>query len=119
MLRDADVEEKGTVRIKTTTGCNLTSDAVLNALQLREDKRRRLNRKTSDIENIKRDYKEPKADVAHLLSLSSEREVRHKLLDESRSERRFNQKLRMKRKLLEQYDSSQGPLGIPEEQEED
>ena len=55
MLRDADVEEKGTVRIKTTTGCNLTSDAVLNALQLREDKKRRLNRKKSDIENIKRD----------------------------------------------------------------
>ena len=119
LLRDADVEEKVTVRIKTTTGCNFTSDAVLNALQLRQDKRRRLNRNKSDIENIKGDYKEPKADVAHLLSLSSEREVRRKLLDESRSERRFNQKLRMKRKLLKQYDSCQGPLGIPEEQEED
>ena len=35
LLRDADVEEKVTVRIKTTTGCNFTSDAVLNALQLR------------------------------------------------------------------------------------
>ena len=37
LLRDADVEDNGTIRIKTTRGAHLTSNAVLDALKRREE----------------------------------------------------------------------------------
>ena len=39
VLRGADVEDQGIIRIKTTRNCNLTSDVVLEALQKREKKK--------------------------------------------------------------------------------
>ena len=41
LLFSADVMQNGTVRIDTTTGANLTCDAVLGALSLREERRKR------------------------------------------------------------------------------
>ena len=113
VLRDADVEDQGTIRIKTTRGCNLTSDVVLEALQKREKKKGdafMLKRKREEERLLRLDYKEKATDIDHLVEIASERAKRQRLLKESRAERRWQHKIRVKARLSDCYGSSQGPF---------
>lgn len=92
LLRNADVEESGTIRINTRTGAHLTSEKVLQALKLRNELRHRLSigPRIRNAEEL-RDYKEAKADIRHLIELAPEQVIRRRRLSETRKALRAGQ----------------------------
>lgn len=92
LLRDADVEEEGRVRINTANGAHLTSETVLEALKKRAEKR-------ADKEGKKggrrggQESTEARLESAEAMrryaALADERVGKRKRLSETRSYRRF------------------------------
>ena len=87
LLRDADVEENGRVRIKTTSGVNLTSEAVISALERRGDNRRNLAQGKKDSTIPLPGYKEPRAYIRCLVVLAPQRDFRRQRLTSTCNER--------------------------------
>lgn len=90
LLRDADVEEEGRIRIGTRTGCHLTSDIVLEVLGKREAPKKKniLKRVMKSNEEVNC-YNEPVADIRHLISLTDRRFEKRKRLRNARTLRRM------------------------------
>ena len=100
LLRDADVEENGTIRIRTTGGAHLTSDAVLDALKRREEVRR--GRQSPKKDAMKENYgKETASEMRRLCALALERSSRARILSQTRRVRRQSAKMKAVRRAFE------------------
>ena len=99
LLRDANMQHEGRIRITTTTGSHIASEAVLRALQARERQKREEEEKKRRAKELKEErlaYKEPTADIRRLMKFSEKRRLRRKRLHQSRYDRRTRQKMPMK-----------------------
>ena len=87
----ANVVTAGTVRVDTSTGVNLSSDAVLGALLLRDERRKKKQAgpsKPSPFMRRANAQRKRRSEENVDISLAPERKVRRELLDSSRSIRR-------------------------------
>ena len=91
LLREANVEESGTIRISTTKGAHATSEVVLSALCER-NKRRQKSRKSSKTIASEKDMKESAAARRRYAELAHVRHEQRKRLRHTRNERRVRQK---------------------------
>lgn len=87
--RDVNNEDSGHISIDTSHGAHIISDAILDALY-----RRDLEREHKDIKRRKKDeddeiraYKEPKANIRHLLELVPQRNAPQLKLNQTRKAR--------------------------------
>jgi len=85
LLREADVEEEGRIRIRATSGANVTADCVLEALEQREQKKKVVRKKkqpaTLEVEGIN----EGRPALKRYAELADRRIEQCKRLRESRS----------------------------------
>ena len=66
LLFDADVEQEGTNRITTTSGAHLTSDAVIDALKMRAERRASRSQGTVARREKSDDRNDPPAQIRRL-----------------------------------------------------
>lgn len=96
LLRDANVEHEGRIRSDTKTGAHVTSDVVIAALKMRDEKKKiDLEKKQASCSSrsVAQDYKEPSIDIKRLGELSEMRSKKRKELNSSRDARRKRQKM--------------------------
>ena len=100
LLRDADFEENVTIRIRSTGGAHLTSDAFLDALKRREAvHRERQSPKMDDMnENC---GKETASEMGRLCALALERSARARILSQTRRVCRQSARMRAVRRAFE------------------
>ncbi|KAI0560183.1 hypothetical protein FGB62_122g039 [Gracilaria domingensis] len=85
LLRDANVEENGTIRTINKSGINYTNDNVMDALRLRKERQK----KDKDDDNVV----ERAADVRLLQELTARRPLLRERLKRTRMERRLHRRL--------------------------
>lgn len=90
LLRDVDVEEEGRIRVSTTSGAHVTSDAVLEALKERCQRREKASAKKalSSLEAHEVDVTEGVQALRRYANLADGRHSQRKRLRESRLHRR-------------------------------
>ena len=91
LLREANVEESGTIKISTTKGAHLTSEVVFQALRQRNERRQNKS-KSSKATACEGDVKESAAAMRRYAELSDVRYEQRKRLRQTRNERRVRQK---------------------------
>ena len=91
LLRKANVEESGTIRISTTKGAHLTSEVVLSALRERNERRQKSS-KSSKTTASEKDVKESAAARLRYAELADVRHEQRKGLRQTRNERHVRQK---------------------------
>ena len=85
------MEAEGRIRISSTRGAHVTSACVLDALRVREERKKKCDAKQTLKRNspiISKDYAERKGDIQRLLQLADRRHEQRKSLVGSRRRRR-------------------------------
>ena len=95
-MNSTETSEQGTVSVQTKSGAHVTSDAVIEALKLRAEKRAAAARTVVSEEQreIAEAYREPKADIDRLKQLAPVRAIRRVVLNTTRFQRRANRRWR-------------------------
>lgn len=102
LIRSADVGESGTIRVNTASGYHLTQKAVLDALNLRDLRRKPVKKKTKSPTSTTVAYRESAADIRRLIELAPARSITRKKLNKNRQTRRQRQLNRMAAKVARQ-----------------
>lgn len=67
LIRSADVKESGTIRVNTSRGFHLTQKTVMDALHLRDLRRKPVKTKGNSPTAAIMAYREPAADIRRLI----------------------------------------------------
>lgn len=98
LIRSANMQEEGLIKIKITSGAHLTSDCVMEALEMREKQQRGEALKRKQIEEIPeawRDFNEPPSAMRCCAKLADARHEQRKRLRKSKAVRRVHRRIQL------------------------